>query len=326
MSQNNEFGSLSIAVFTGNANAPLAQEITRHFRVPLGRADVDRFSDGEVSVELRENVRGRDVFILQPTHPPAEHLMELLMMADACRRASAKRVTAVVPYFGYARQDRRPRATRVAITAKLVANMMTRAGVDRLLTVDLHADQIQGFFDIPVDNVYASPVLLGDAWKQKEKEKDEKMIVVSPDVGGVVRARALAKRLDDAELAIIDKRRPRPNESKVMNIIGEVEGKSCMLVDDMVDTAGTLCQAAQALKDEGAIRVVAYCTHAVLSGAAIERISKSVLDELVVTDTIPLSDAGKACTRIRQLSVAGLLAETIRRISDEESVSSLYVD
>jgi len=249
-------------------------------------------------------------------------LMELLMMTDACKRASAKRVTAVVPYFGYARQDRRPRAMRVAIAAKLVANMITTAGVDRLLTVDLHADQIQGFFDIPVDNVYASPVLLGDAWKQK----DAQMIVVSPDVGGVVRARALAKRLDDAELAIIDKRRPRPNESKVMNIIGEVEGKSCMLVDDMVDTAGTLCQAAQALKDVGAVRVVAYITHAVLSGAAIDRISKSVLDELVVTDTIPLSDAAKACSRIRQLSVAGLLAETIRRISDEESVSSLYID
>jgi ribose-phosphate pyrophosphokinase len=322
MSQNNEFGSLSIAVFTGNANAALAQEITRHLHVPLGRADVDRFSDGEVSVELRENVRGRDVFILQPTHPPAENLMELLMMADACRRASAKRVTAVVPYFGYARQDRRPRATRVAITAKLVANMMTRAGVDRLLTVDLHADQIQGFFDIPVDNVYASPVLLGEVWKQKYQN----MIVVSPDVGGVVRARALAKRLDDADLAIIDKRRPRPNESKVMNIIGEVEGKTCVLVDDMVDTAGTLCQAARALKDEGALKVVAYITHPVLSGQAIERIAGSVLDELVVTDTIPLSEAGAACKRIRQLSVAGLLAETIRRISDEESVSSLYID
>ncbi|MDP8986100.1 MAG: ribose-phosphate diphosphokinase [Pseudomonadota bacterium] len=323
MARSNEFDSSSISLFAGNANPLLAQEIARHLHVQLGRAEVGRFSDGEVSVELMENVRGRDVFIVQPTCPPAnDNLMELLMMTDACRRASAKRVTAVVPYFGYARQDRRPRATRVAIAAKLVANMIASAGVDRLLTVDLHADQIQGFFDIPVDNVYASPVLLGDAWKQK----DEKMIVVSPDVGGVVRARALAKRLDDAELAIIDKRRPRPNESKVMNIIGEVEGKSCMLVDDMVDTAGTLCQAAQALKDEGATRVVAYITHAVLSGAAIERISKSVLDELVVTDTVPLSDAGRACARIRQLSVAGLLAETIRRISDEESVSSLYVD
>src|ERR1700689_3095227 len=315
MSQNNEFGSLSIAVFTGSANPALAQEITRHLHVPLGRADVDRFSDGEVSVELRENVRGRDVFLLQPTCPPAENLMELLMMTDACRRASAKRITAVVPYFGYGRQDRRPRATRVAITAKLVANMIASAGVDRLLTVDLHADQIQGFFDIAVDNVYASPVLLGDAWKQKHENR----VVGSPDVGGVVRARALAKRLDDADLAIIDKRRPRPNESKVMNIIGEVEGKSCVLIDDMVDTAGTLCQAAQALKDEGAVKVVAYITHAVLSGAAIERISKSVLDELVVTDTIPLSDEARGCKRIRQLTVSGLLAETIRRISAEDS-------
>ncbi|MGA9025042.1 MAG: ribose-phosphate diphosphokinase [Steroidobacteraceae bacterium] len=312
-----------MAVFTGNANPALAHEITRHLHLPMGRAHVDRFSDGEVNAEIMENVRGRDVFIVQPTCPPAnDNLMELLMMTDACRRASAKRVTAVVPYFGYGRQDRRPRATRVAIAAKLVANMIASAGVDRLLTVDLHADQIQGFFDIPVDNVYASPVLLGDAWRHKH----DNMIVVSPDVGGVVRARAMAKRLDDAELAIIDKRRPRPNESKVMNIIGEVEGKTCVLIDDMVDTAGTLCQAAQALKDEGAVRVVAYITHAVLSGAAIERIGKSVLDEIVVTDTIPLSQAGQACTRIRQLSVAGLLAETIRRISDEESVSSLYVD
>jgi ribose-phosphate pyrophosphokinase len=323
MSSRNEIDPSSMAVFTGNANPLLAQEITRHLHVPLGRAHVGRFSDGEVNVELMENVRGRDVFIVQPTCPPAnDHLMELLMMTDACRRASAKRITAVVPYFGYGRQDRRPRATRVAIAAKLVANMIASAGVDRLLTVDLHADQIQGFFDIPVDNVYASPVLLGDAWKQKYQN----MIVVSPDVGGVVRARALAKRLDDADLAIIDKRRPRPNESKVMNIIGEVEGKICVLIDDMVDTAGTLCQAAQALKDEGAVKVVAYITHAVLSGSAIERISKSVLDELVVTDTIPLSEAGKACTRIRQLSVAGLLAETVRRINDEESVSSLYID
>jgi ribose-phosphate pyrophosphokinase len=322
MSQSTEFDALSIAVFTGKAHPALAQEITRHLHVPLGRAHVGRFSDGEVNVELMENVRGRDVFIVQPTCPPAENLMELLMMTDACRRASAKRVTAVVPYFGYARQDRRPRATRVAITAKLVANMIASAGVDRLLTVDLHADQIQGFFDIPVDNVYASPVLLGDAWKQKYKD----IVVVSPDVGGVVRARALAKRLDDADLAIIDKRRPRPNESKVMNIIGEVEGRTCVLIDDMVDTAGTLCQAAQALKEEGALKVVAYITHPVLSGAAIERISNSVLDELVVTDTIPLSEAGRNCARIRQLSVAALLAETVRRINDEESVSSLYID
>src|SRR6195256_1960518 len=315
--------SETLALFAGNANPALAQEIARNLQTPLGRAYVGRFSDGEVKVELRENVRGRDVFIIQPTCPPAnDSLMELLMMTDACRRASAKRITAVVPYFGYGRQDRRPRATRVAITAKLVANMIASAGVDRLLTVDLHADQIEGFFDIPVDNVYASPVLLGDAWKQAYKN----VVIVSPDVGGVVRARAFAKRLDDAELAIIDKRRPRPNESKVMNIIGEVEGRTCVLVDDMVDTAGTLCQAAQALKDEGAHKVVAYITHPVLSGAAIERISKSVLDELVVTDTIPLSEAGKACKRIRQLSVAGLLAETVRRINDEESVSSLYID
>jgi ribose-phosphate pyrophosphokinase len=323
MSPSKEFDSPSFSVFSGNANPILAQEITRHLHVPLGRAHVGRFSDGEVNVELMENVRGRDVFIVQSTCPPSnDNLMELLLMTDACRRASAKRITAVVPYFGYARQDRRPRATRVAIAAKLVANMIASAGVDRLLTVDLHADQIQGFFDIAVDNVYASPVLLGDAWKHK----DENMVVVSPDVGGVVRARALAKRLDDADLAIIDKRRPRPNESKVMNIIGEVEGRSCVLIDDMVDTAGTLCQAAQALKDEGAVRVVAYITHPVLSGAAIERIEKSVLDELVVTDTIPLTDAARACKRIRQLTVSGLLAETIRRISDDDSVSSLYVD
>ncbi len=311
------------ALFAGNANPLLAQDIARHLMTPLGRATVGRFSDGEVNVEIMENVRGRDVFILQPTCPPAnDHLMELLVMVDACRRASAARITAVVPYFGYSRQDRRPRATRAAITAKLVANMLQSAGVDRLLTIDLHADQIQGFFDIPVDNVYASPVLLGDAWRQRQ----DKMIVVSPDVGGVVRARALARRLDDADLAIIDKRRPRPNESKVMNIIGDVVGKSCVLVDDMVDTAGTLCAAAQALKDEGATRVVAYITHAVLSGNAIEKISKSTLDELVVTDTIPLSSAARDCGRIRQLSVAALLAETIRRIRDEESVSSLYID
>jgi ribose-phosphate pyrophosphokinase len=284
---------------------------------------VGRFSDGEVNIEIMENVRGRDVFILQPTSPPAnDHLMELVVMVDACRRASAARITAVVPYFGYARQDRRPRATRMAITAKVVANMISSAGVNRLLTIDLHADQIQGFFDIPVDNVYGSPVLLGDVWRQRYND----MVVVSPDVGGVVRARALAKALDDAELAIIDKRRPRANESKVMNIIGEVQGKTCVLIDDMVDTAGTLCQAAQALKDEGAVKVVAYITHPVLSGNAVEKITQSGLDELVVTDTIPLSKSAKACGKIRQLSVAGLLAETIRRIRDEESVSSLYVD
>jgi ribose-phosphate pyrophosphokinase len=312
-----------MSLFAGNANPALALDIAKHLQTPLGRAYVGRFSDGEVNVELMDNVRGRDVFIVQSTCPPAnESLMELLVMVDACRRASAARISAVVPYFGYSRQDRRPRATRSAITAKLVANMLSSAGVNRLLTTDLHSDQIQGFFDIPVDNVYASPVLLGEAWKQSYRN----VIVVSPDVGGVARARAFAKRLDDAELAIIDKRRPRPNESKVMNIIGEVEGKTCMLVDDMVDTAGTLCQAAQALKDEGATKVVAYITHPVLSGSAVEKISKSALDELVVTDTIPLSAAARGCSRIRQLSVAGLLAETIRRIRDEESVSSLYVD
>jgi ribose-phosphate pyrophosphokinase len=313
----------TMAVFTGNANQQLALEIARHLMVPLGKASVSRFSDSEITVELLENVRGRDIFIVQPTCSPAnDHLMELLVMVDACRRASAARITAVIPYFGYARQDRRPRAMRVPITAKLIANMIASAGVDRVLTVDLHSDQIQGFFDIPVDNVYASPVLLGDAWKQKY----DNLVVVSPDVGGVVRARALAKRLDDADLAIIDKRRPRANESEVMNIIGEVKGKSCILIDDLVDTAGTLCHGAKALKDAGAKKVVAYITHAVLSGPAIERITKSDLDELVVTDTIPLRDAARACSKIRQLSVAGLLAETMRRIRDEESVSSLYID
>jgi ribose-phosphate pyrophosphokinase len=313
----------TMAVFAGNANPQLAHDIVRHLSVPLGRAEVSRFSDGEITVELMENVRGRDVFIVQPTCPPAnDHIMELLIMVDACRRASAARITAVIPYYGYARQDRRLRAMRSPITAKLIANMIAGAGVDRLLTVDVHSDQIQGFFDIPVDNVYASPVLLGDVWKQKY----DNLVVVSPDVGGVVRARAIAKRLDDADLAIIDKRRPKANVSEVMNIIGEVTGKSCVLVDDLVDTAGTLCHAAEALKKEGAKRVVAYITHPVLSGAAIERISKSALDELVVTDTIPLSEAGKSCSKIRQLSVAGLLAETMRRIRDEESVSSLYID
>jgi len=313
----------TLSLFAGNANPVLAADIARSLQTPLGRAYVGRFSDGEVNIELMENVRGRDVFILQSTCPPAnDSLMELLVMVDACRRASAARITAVVPYFGYSRQDRRPRATRSAITAKLVANMVSSAGVNRLLTIDLHSDQIMGFFDIPVDNVYASPVLLGEAWKQAYRN----VTIVSPDVGGVARARAFAKRLDDTELAIIDKRRPRPNESKVMNIIGEVEGKTCVMVDDMVDTAGTLCQAAQALKEEGAVKVVAYITHPVLSGGAVEKISKSALDELVVTDTIPLSAAAKACGRIRQLSVAELLAETIRRIRDEESVSSLYVD
>ena len=315
--------SETLALFSGNANPALAHDIARHLRLPVGRATIGRFSDGEINVEIMENVRGRDVFIVQPTSPPGnDHLMELLMMTDACRRASSGRITAVVPYFGYARQDRRPRATRSAITAKLVADMIASAGVDRLLTLDLHSDQIQGFFGIPVDNVYGSPVLLADVWLQRYPN----LIVVSPDVGGVVRARAFAKRLDDAELAIIDKRRPRPNESKVMNIIGEVTDRTCVLIDDMVDTAGTLCLAAQALKEEGAAKVVAYITHAVLSGGAVERIAGSVLDELVVTDTIPLSQAARNCVRIRQLSVASLLAETIRRIRDEESVSSLYVD
>ena len=312
-----------MAVFTGSANPVLAQDIARHLMQPLGRAVVGRFSDGEIQVEIMENVRGKDVYLVQSTCPPAnEHLMELLVMADACRRASAGRITAVIPYLGYARQDRRQRAMRVPITAKLVADMIGCAGVHRVLTVDLHADQIQGFFGVPVDNVYASPVLLGEVWKQKY----DRMIVVSPDVGGVVRARALARRLDNADLAIIDKRRQRANESQVMNIIGDVRGRSCILVDDLVDTAGTLCQAAQALKDEGAERVIAYITHPVLSGKAVERIENSALDQLVVTDTIPLGEAARKCKRIRVLSVAELLAETMRRIRDEESVSSLYVD
>ena len=310
-------------VFAGNANPQLAHTVATRLQLSLGKAQVSRFSDGEVAVELMENVRGRDVFIVQSTCPPTnDNLMELLVMADALRRASAGRVTAVVPYYGYARQDRRQRAARVPITAKLVANMMVSAGVNRVLTVDVHADQIQGFFDIPVDNVYASPVLLGDVWKQKF----DNLIVVSPDVGGVVRARALAKRLDDADLAIIDKRRPRPNEAQVMNIIGEVQGKTCVIVDDLVDTAGTLCLAAKALKEQGAIKVLAYITHPVLSGKAVANIQASVLDELVVTDTIPLRGEAVTCKRIRQLSIAELLAETMRRVSDEESVSSLYVD
>ncbi|MGH8279965.1 MAG: ribose-phosphate pyrophosphokinase [Gammaproteobacteria bacterium] len=310
-------------VCSGNANPLLAARIAEHLHLALGKVQVSRFSDGEVAIELLENVRGRDVFVVQSTCPPTnDHLMELLVMTDALRRASAARITAVVPYFGYARQDRRQRAARVPITAKLVANMMVSAGVNRLLTVDLHAEQIQGFFDIPVDNVYASPVLLGDLWKQKLRNH----IVVSPDVGGVMRARALAKRLDDTDLAIIDKRRPRPNEAQVMNIIGEVKDKNCVIVDDLVDTAGTLCLAAGALKEQGAASVRAYITHPVLSGKAIVNIEASVLDELVVTNTIPLRDNAQACRKIRQLSIAQLLAETMRRVSDEESVSSLYVD
>jgi ribose-phosphate pyrophosphokinase len=313
----------TITVFTGNAHPALAQSIAHHLHVPLGKISVGRFSDGEVKLEIMENIRGRDVFLIQPTCPPGnDNLMELLVMADACRRASATRITALIPYFGFARQDRRPRASRVPITAKLVAKLIASAGIDRVLTVDLHADQIQGFFDIAVDNVYASPVLLGDAWKQKYKD----MVVVSPDVGGVVRARALAKRLDDADLAIIDKRRPQANMAQVMNVIGSVDGKTCVMIDDLVDTAGTLCEAGKILKNRGAVRVVAYITHPVLSGPAVSRIEDSVLDELVVTDTIPLNDAAAACTKIRQLSVAELLAETVRRISDAESVSSLYVD
>ena len=310
-------------VFSGNANLPLARGIVRKLNMRLGMASVGRFSDGEVAVEIEENVRGVNVFVVQSTNAPTnENLMELLVMVDALRRASAATVTAVMPYFGYARQDRRPRSARVPITAKMVARMIEAAGVDRALTVDLHADQIQGFFDIPVDNVYASPLLLGDVWRQKY----ENFLVVSPDVGGVVRARALAKRLGDMDLAIIDKRRPKANEARVMNIIGDVDGRSCVLVDDLVDTAGTLCQAAKALKGKGALKVVAYCTHAVLSGQAVDNISGSVLDELVVTDTIPLRQQAMECEKIRQLGIADMLAETIRRISCQESVSSLYID
>ncbi len=310
-------------VFTGNANAQLAQDIVNYLKMPLGKAVVGRFSDGEIMVEIMENVRGRDVFVLQPTCDPTnDNLMELLVMVDAIKRSSAARITTVIPYFGYARQDRRPRSARVPITAKVVADMICKVGANRVLTVDLHADQIQGFFDIPVDNVYASPILLGDIWRQKYPD----LMVVSPDVGGVVRARAIAKRLDDADLAIIDKRRPKPNVAKVMHIIGEVEDRDCVLVDDLVDTAGTLCQAARALKDHGARSVMAYCTHAVLSGPAISNIEKSVLDELVVTDTIPLRPDARKCSRIRVLSIAEMLAETMRRISAEESVSSLFMD
>lgn len=313
----------SMMVFSGNANRALSEGIVRKLNMRLGMATVDRFSDGEIVVEIEENVRGRDVFIIQPTCSPAnEHLMELLVMIDALKRASASRITAVIPYYGYARQDRRSRSARVPITAKLVANMLDTAGADRVLTVDLHADQIQGFFDIPVDNVYASPLLLGDVWRQKY----ENLIVVSPDVGGVVRARALAKRLGDADLAIIDKRRPKANVSEIMHIIGDVDGRTCVMVDDLVDTAGTLCHAAKALKEKGAIKVVAYCTHPVLSGAAAENVRNSVLDELVVTDTIPLNEELLSIDKIRRLSVAEMLAETIRRIAESESVSSLYVD
>jgi ribose-phosphate pyrophosphokinase len=312
----------NMMVFTGNANPALAEKVAHHLGMPLGKAHVGRFSDGETLVEIMDNVRGRDVFIVQPTCAPSnDNLMELVVMIDAIKRSSARRITAVIPYYGYARQDRRPRTARVAITAKLVADMITVAGAHRVLTMDLHADQIQGFFNIPTDNIYGGPVLLGDIWRIEYPD----LLVVSPDVGGVVRARALAKHLE-ADLAIIDKRRPRTNEAKVMHIIGEVKGRTCVLMDDLVDTAGTLCEAAAALKSHGAKKVVAYCTHPVLSGAAVERIEKSQLDELVVTDTIPLSPDAKACKRIRLLSVAELLAETMRRVATEDSVSSLFMD
>jgi len=310
-------------IFTGNANRKLANDIARELGVPMGKAVVDRFSDGEVAVEIMENIRGRDIYLIQPTcAPTADNFVELLVMVDALKRASASRVTAVIPYFGYSRQDRRPRSSRVPITAKVAAKMIGVVGTDRVVTIDLHADQIQGFFDIPVDNVYASPLTLADMWQHQSSDD---MVVVSPDVGGVVRARAIAKRLD-ADLAIIDKRRPRANVSKVMNIIGDVDGKSCVMVDDLVDTAGTLCKAAIALKEQGAVRVVAYCVHPVLSGPAIDNIINSELDELVVTDTIPLSEAAKNCSKIRQLSVSQMLAETIRRMAQGESVSSMYLD
>ncbi len=309
-------------VFTGTANPKLAENVAKHLGLELGRATVDRFSDGEVMVELLDNVRGKDVFVLQSTCAPTnDSLIEVMVMIDALRRASAGRITAAIPYFGYARQDRRPRSARVAITAKVVANMLTSVGVNRLLTMDLHSDQIQGFFEIPVDNIYASPVLLADLTKLKYQD----VVVVSPDVGGVVRARALAKQMG-ADLAIIDKRRPKANVAKVMNIIGDVTGRTCVIMDDMVDTANTLCEAAAALKSKGAIKVVAYCTHPVLSGSAVERINASELDELVVTDTIPLRADATASKKVRQLSVGELMAETIRRISNEDSVSSLFED
>lgn len=312
----------NMMVFTGNANPELAQQVAKHLGIELGRADVGRFSDGEVMLELLENVRGRDVFVLQSTsHPTNDTLMEVMVMVDALRRSSAGRITAAIPYLGYSRQDRRPRSARVAITAKVVANMLTSVGVNRLMTMDLHSDQIQGFFDIPVDNIYATPILLDDLLLQKHQD----LVVVSPDVGGVVRARAAAKQLN-ADLAIIDKRRPKANVAKVMNIIGEVGGRSCVIMDDMVDTANTLCEAAAALKNQGALRVSAYATHPILSGTAVNRIMSSELDELVVTNTIPLSKEAAACKKIRQLSVAPLLAETIKRISQEESVSSLFMD
>ena len=311
-----------LMIFTGNANPRLAQDVAKHLGLSLGRAIAGKFSDGEVMVELLENVRGKDVFVLQSTCAPTnDNLMELLVMVDALKRSSAARVTAAIPYFGYARQDRRPRSARVAISAKVVANMLTSVGVARVLTMDLHADQIQGFFDIPVDNIYASPVLLSDLQSKNYSE----LVVVSPDVGGVVRARALAKQLG-CDLAIIDKRRPKANVSEVMHVIGEIEGRNCVIMDDMIDTAGTLVKAAEVLKERGAKSVYAYCTHAVFSGPAIERIAHSALDEVVITNTIPMNDAAKACPKVRQLSVAFLFAETIRRISDGESVTSLFAE
>ncbi len=312
----------SLMVFTGNANPKLAADVVKRLNISLGRADVGRFSDGEITVEVQEHVRGKDVFILQSTCAPTnENLMELLIMVDALKRASAARITAAIPYFGYARQDRRVRSARVPIAAKLVADLLAAAGVHRVLTMDLHAEQIQGFFNIPVDNIYSLPIMLADVWKQHFDD----LMVVSPDVGGVVRARALAKRLE-CDLAIIDKRRPKANVAEVMNIIGEVEGRTCVIMDDMVDTAGTLCKAASALKAHGAKQVLAYCVHAVLSGPAVERINASDIDELVVTDTIPLREDARNCARIRQLSVADVMAETIRRISNEDSVSSLFIE
>jgi ribose-phosphate pyrophosphokinase len=313
----------AMMLFSGNSNPALARSIAGHLQIPLGKATVSRFSDGEVQVEIAENVRARDVFVIQSICAPTnDNLMELMVLIDALRRASAASITAVLPYLGYSRQDRRPRSARVPITAKVVANMITTVGTDRVLTVDLHADQIQGFYDIPMDNVYASPVLLGDIWKHEYRN----LMVVSPDVGGVVRARAVARRLDNADLAIIDKRRPRANEAEIMNIIGDVSGRSCVLVDDMVDTAGTLCAAAKALKARGATSVAAYCTHAVLSGKALHNINNSELDELVVTDTIPLTEAAMASGRIRQLSVAGLIGESINRMSLGQSLSSMFID
>lgn len=310
----------SMMVFSGNANLALAQAVTKYLNIPLGAATVNRFSDGEVMVQLLDNVRGKDVFILQPTCAPTnDNLMELMLMADALKRASARRITAAIPYFGYARQDRRPRSTRVAISAKVVANMLQSAGVDHVLTMDLHADQIQGFFDIPVDNIFATPILLNDLVERRY----DNLMVVSPDVGGVVRARAMAKALE-VDLAIIDKRRPRANVAEIMNIIGEVKDRTCVITDDIVDTAGTLCNAAGALKERGATRVVAYITHPVLSGAAVERINNSALDELVVTDTIPLSSAAQASSKIRQVTTAAIIGETLSRIAREASVSSLF--